>query len=282
MHRVLQRLGHCRRIPFGIRDRIIRAIAPPNAAGRDFTVPFFGQLYAGNLSSFIDWSVYFYGAYEGALLGFLRDCASSGTVFADIGANTGHHTLFMAGRVKQVHAFEPWQPVRERLEARIALNRLRNVTVHPLGLGRDDAALPFAAPGGGKNAGQGTFRTDPGFGDGELLPVANGDRYFTQHGIAPDLMKIDVEGLEPDVLAGLTETIARCRPVIVAEWSPWSRNAGDPADALPHGYRTFGLVNRGDRPYRLEPYDSARHYELVLAPEEARVPMTGPSAAEAD
>jgi hypothetical protein len=40
--------------------------------------------------------------------------------------------------------------------------------------------------------------------------------------LSPSLIKIDVEGMEPDVLAGARETIARCSPYIFTEC--WDEN----------------------------------------------------------
>ena len=77
----------------------------------------FGLNYKGNLSSFLDWSVFFYGAYEKEYLYFLRDLItdSTSTIFIDVGANIGHHSLFMSQYCKEVHSFEPNPNVRERL-----------------------------------------------------------------------------------------------------------------------------------------------------------------------
>jgi FkbM family methyltransferase len=107
-----------------------------------------------------------------------------------------------------VYAFEPWGRVRARIAEKVALNKLHNVTIRATGLGREDAVLPFVTPLD-ENTGQGTFRTDTGVEASETLPIARGDGWFAAHDIRPNLMKIDVEGLEPDVLAGLAETIPR-------------------------------------------------------------------------
>lgn len=43
---------------------------------------------------------------------------------------------------------------------------------------------------------------------------------FDALGLAPDFVKIDVEGYELAVLEGMVETLRRCRPVIMAEANP--------------------------------------------------------------
>jgi hypothetical protein len=46
------------------------------------------------------------------------------------------------------------------------------------------------------------------------------DALVAQRGLEPDLVKIDVEGFEPDVLAGGRGTLTERRPAIVLEWTP--------------------------------------------------------------
>ncbi len=76
---VLRWLGRREWIPFGVRDRVIRHFADPNLqTPNPYEVEFFGMRYRGDLSNFIDWSVYFYGAYEKANLALLRDLARDG------------------------------------------------------------------------------------------------------------------------------------------------------------------------------------------------------------
>ena len=218
-----QALGHQRWIHYGIRFRLARLLlASDIRTRREFEVAFFGLRYRGNIASFIDWSVFVFGAYERGLLQFLADAAHAlagdDAVYVDIGANVGQHALYMSHHTTTVHAFEPYEPVRRRIEEKIADNRLGNILVHPVGLGAADAGLPFYAPVS-FNQGQGTFL--PGIvGTGGApvgeLQVARADAWFPAHGIdRVDLIKIDVEGFEPNVLRGMRAVIERHRPVIV-------------------------------------------------------------------
>jgi hypothetical protein len=86
-------LGHQHYIRRG-RDRLIRRFAQPSANAIPFAVDFFGLVYRGDLSNFIDWSVYIYGAYSRNELLLLRDIAAvlrsaqPNVNFYDIGAST--------------------------------------------------------------------------------------------------------------------------------------------------------------------------------------------------
>ena len=99
--RALRAVGHASFLPFGVRDRLVRAAqSPDNGRDRDFEVDLRGMRYAGHLASYIDWFVYFYGCYEPQVADVLAKLAASlppgwRTVW-DVGANCGHHALLMA------------------------------------------------------------------------------------------------------------------------------------------------------------------------------------------
>jgi FkbM family methyltransferase len=260
---LLRWVGHQRWLPFGLRDRFLRILADPNSLGRaPFTCDFFGLSYRGDLASFIDWMIYFYGAYEGGVLAFLRDCtawAGPGAVFLDIGANVGQHSLFMARHAAQVHAFEPWPEARGRLEGNLAANDVANVAVHPFGLGDVGGDQLFYAPASA-NLGTGSFVADVNLNAAMgKLPLLRGDDAMARLGIERvDVVKIDTEGFEVKVLVGLAETLARHRPIVVFELSQATQaELGDTRAGL---RRLFGsdwqFLTLGEHPerYRLTEY----------------------------
>ena len=94
-------------IPRG-RDRILRmALSPETCQPYSFEVDFFGLRYRGDLSQYIDWLVFMYGSYAYWELNLLEAIseelrkAQSTVNFFDVGANVGHHTLFM-GRAQRM------------------------------------------------------------------------------------------------------------------------------------------------------------------------------------
>lgn len=252
--------GHQRWLPFGLRDRVLRLLADPDRmVATPFAAPFDGGTYHGDLASFIDWTIYFYGAYEGGVLAFLRDCAALAgpqAVFLDVGANVGQHSLYMARRCATVHAFEPWAEARARLERNLTANRIANVAVHPFGLGAQTGDAEFFAPASA-NLGTGSFVPDVNFNAAQgHLPVVRGDEAVARLGIERiDLIKIDTEGFEVKVLAGLTETLARHRPVVVCELSETTlAELGTGHDVSSGLQRLFGdgwtFWDLGDHPER--------------------------------
>ncbi len=212
-------------LPKALRKWIYKRLSKRQAAPDfPFECDFYGLNYSGNLQNGIESAIYFYGAFEKPLLYFLRDSmqglAPAGGVFCDIGANIGQHSLFMSRYAAQVHAFEPLDSVSARLKQHIASNQLTNITVHDLGLSDSNGRLPFFAPTG-SNQGVGSFdaqsqaRGNTPVGE---LAIARGDDYLTAQGISRiDVMKIDVEGFEQKVLAGMQQSLRQLRPLIALE-----------------------------------------------------------------
>lgn len=207
-----------------LRDAYVRAYDYPAHRGNDFwfTVESHGFVYRGKTGNLIDEWVLRSGVWEKFMLLFLEDyVAAAGlkdTAFVDVGANTGQHSLFMATRVKEVHAFDPYPPVLKRLHENIALSKFTNVKVHEVGLGDREAVLPFFASDHG-NDGNGSFRSgDRERAAGGQLRIVAGDEFLKTVPHAPvGVLKIDIEGFEEPALKGLRATMEKHRPLVVVE-----------------------------------------------------------------
>ncbi|PND18620.1 hypothetical protein CN934_26805 [Ensifer sp. MMN_5] len=147
-------------------------------------------------------------------LQMLRDMASRinpGDLVLDIGANVGNHTLYLAAVSKcRVIAFEPNKELSEALQSSVVANSLEGmVEIRQCGVGAisNRAFFKKSAP---ENLGSQSLQT--GSGDIEIITI---DSLKLDGPIK--VMKIDVEGMEPDVLRGAWETISRDRPAIYAE-----------------------------------------------------------------
>jgi len=229
LDRGLRWLGHQRWLRYGFRNRLLRWLRPPErVAEREFEVSFAGLVYPGRTTRLIDWIVYYYGAYELDELELMRALLSGRprTVALDVGANVGHHTLYLASFCAEVHAFEPYAVVADSIHQKIRRNHLTHVHVHAVGLGEADQELDFFAPHG-TNTGTGTFVA----GHEALnnrhvgrLHVVRGDAYVATLALpAVDLVKVDVEGFELATLRGLRDTLRRHRPIVMLELSDSAR-----------------------------------------------------------
>jgi FkbM family methyltransferase len=233
----LRLLGHLNFIRFGVRDRILRYLHNPDTAASEFfEVDFYGHAYPGNFNNFIDWSVFYYGAYareELSLIGNLLEPMEAPVVL-DIGANVGHHSLFAATAASTVHSFEPFANVADKLKEKMARNRLANITLHEIGLGEATGSKLFNPPSA-NNPGTGTFLcADPQVNSLELR-IERGDQYLEERKIdRVDLIKMDIEGFEVFALKGLRDTLQKFRPVCFFEWSQEHRQ-----DSMEDGLQLF-------------------------------------------
>ncbi|THD80630.1 MAG: FkbM family methyltransferase [Phenylobacterium sp.] len=150
--------------------------------------------------------------YEEEHLAVIERHLKPGGVFLDVGANVGNHAIYVAKHCDPgaVIVIEPNPQALVLLRLNLLLNRLDLDTSH-LGVGLSDQerkAEPSTPP---NNLG-GTKMVLKD--DGPLKLVA-GDSLFAGRRI--DFIKIDVEGQEIAVLAGLEQTIAASRPPMFIE-----------------------------------------------------------------
>ncbi len=273
---IMRSLGHQNWIMPGIRKRLIWTIIKLlNISDFDFEEDFYGFTYRGNTKNYIDRFVYYFGAYEKGLLLFMSECLSTkkDKVFVDIGSNIGHHSIFASKFARDVHSFEPYHFVRQRMLDTMKLNKISNIIVHPYGLGEADSTIPFFEPlesnlGGGSFVA--TFSPDNTH-KGLNLEIKNGDSVLNQLDRI-DLMKIDVEGFETSVLKGLTETIKKFRPLIVMEYSIQTKDKlmqePELLKLLQSTYNIKRFRNPNDIPYQLSDgdFEKAGLVDLAFIP----------------
>jgi FkbM family methyltransferase len=149
--------------------------------------------------------------YELDMLKDMQRRLSKGDSVLDIGANIGNHTLFLAVVAQcKVTAFEPNEALCGPLLKSIELNRLANrVSVRPVALGKVTGEGHFAklVP---ENMGAQSITVGKGG-----IPISPLDSLIFSQPIKA--IKIDVEGMELDVLEGGVHRIQTDRPIIYVE-----------------------------------------------------------------
>lgn len=152
--------------------------------------------------------------YEEEELALIKAVFPLGGIFVDIGANVGNHSLYVARFLSpaRVIPFEPNPKAYRLLLVNAGLNGVAGLfDLRHLGLGLSDRSeggygmdwRDRNLGGAQMHAGEGTLRVERG---DDLL-----------EGVRPDLIKIDVEGMEMQALAGLDQTVARARPWLFVE-----------------------------------------------------------------
>lgn len=157
-----------------------------------------------------------YGEWAEDELDLLKGFLKPGDTVLDIGANIGTHTVAFAtfvGPSGQVISFEPQRLVYQCLCANIALNSLMNVIAFQMGVGRQPGVLQlppldYMRPQNFGGVGLSAEET------GETVNITSLANYNPGQCA---LIKIDVEGMELDVLQGAAPLISAYRPVLYVE-----------------------------------------------------------------
>ncbi len=144
-----------------------------------------------------------------------------GSVFVDIGANIGYETLWGAkivGDQGKVVSFEPVPIIASQLSESVIHNKLTNVTLVKKGV--SDVAEKVTI-----------FLNDKDAGSSSILNNQPNAKEFTIETITLDealkdtekidLIKIDVEGYEPQVLYGADMILKKFTPPLVFEYQPY-------------------------------------------------------------
>lgn len=145
--------------------------------------------------------------------------AVKGHTVLDIGANIGNHSLYFALEkgARKVIAFEPVPLTFSILKRNVEINHLEDrIELHNCGLGEENvcATVPSYDT---KNIGGTSLR--PGTDGGIVIRVL--DEMELPDDIA--LVKIDVEGMEPDVVQGAMKMLRAQHPYVMME--SFERNA---------------------------------------------------------
>jgi FkbM family methyltransferase len=182
------------------------------------------------------------------------------TVVYDIGSFEGLLTMFFSRTAKCVVAWEPNPDSRRRIVANLNLNKIGNVVLRDVGLSnvRGECTIAYdpLMPGGASAADTVATQirnTSPHIVEHRIRTVRLDDD-ISEHALpAPGFVKIDVEGMELDVLRGAESTLRSCKPALFielhgADEADKRRNSRAIADALwDLGYRDILHVETGDR-----------------------------------
>ena len=187
-----------------------------------------------------------FGVYEKAETKFFQTACHSGMTFLDVGANIGYYTAIAARAVGpngKVIALEPDPESYKYLKQTIAANAVGNVQAFPFAASDAPATLPLYI----SHDNRGDNRLyQPGANwpkiEVEARPI---DALLAENDIETlDLIKIDVQGYEPKVIAGLSNTIMRSpKLTLLTEfWPKGIRDAGGEACNFLQILRELGLT----------------------------------------
>lgn len=153
--------------------------------------------------------------YEQDELDLILRYLDPGARVLDVGANIGNHTVFLAlfGNVSEIVCIEPNPRAIRILRENILLNRIEQlVNSEYLGIGLNDRS-------GGAELGvspeYNLGLTSLVLNSDGSIPCLRGDELLSGQNF--DFIKIDTEGMELNVLEGLSNIIKSGRPIIFVE-----------------------------------------------------------------
>lgn len=188
-----------------------------------------------------------YGEYAEAELQAYRAFLGEGAVLLEVGANAGYMTVPLArmvGEAGRVVAFEPQPAIHRLLCANIALNGLSRVSCMHAAVGAEEGSIdvPEIDPSQAGNYGAVSLAGGAQGRRSVQVPLVSLDRACG--GLDRlDAIKIDVEGMELEVLKGARDLIGRFRPVIVPENDRLERSPALIAHLLELGYRCYWFIH---------------------------------------
>lgn len=194
----------------------------PVAAPYELTETRHGTMLVNRNDYFMGQSLLAYGECSELELMFLLTLAKQPGLVVEVGANMGIHTVPLARALaregRMLYAFEPQPVIFQQLCANLALNGLTNVRAFPYACGRQNGALMFEIPDYSKPGNFGATRlksVEDAASRQEIVQCVRLDDLLGEALVG--LLKIDVEGLERDVLTGCESILARCHPLLYVE-----------------------------------------------------------------
>lgn len=184
----------------------------------------YGSIIYNQHDEFIGKNIKEMGVWCDSEIDLLKHFLSEGSVVIDAGANYGSHTLAFCkyvGTSGKVYAFEPQRLVFQALCGSVALNSYSNAYLYNAALGSKISTI---------NIPELDFNQSENFGGVSLVDTDKRNKTLSQHYnevsittidslnlTSCNVIKIDVEGMESDVIKGAIQTIKNFRPILFVE-----------------------------------------------------------------
>lgn len=226
-----------------------------------------GYWVASPLADHVGRAIFYCGDLDPKITWVCSRLVRTGDCVLDIGANLGLVTFTLSalvGPLGQVHAFEPAPQMQTFIQDAIERNNVTNVKLHRIALGAQDGELMLSIPR--SNAGAASLvATRQILGSSSVMvPVRTLSSVMANHDVGHvRLLKMDVEGFEPEVLAGAAKFLSRQPPdVLVFELNDSTGNLGQHPTVImlsSLGYGFLGLPMKWTRmrAFRVGPGDLA-------------------------
>jgi FkbM family methyltransferase len=198
---------------------------------------------------------------EQGLLCAMKRFLKKDSILWDIGSNSGllSYHLSQLPEIGELHLFEP-NPKMIKL-AKQALSTWHHARIHPFGLSDRNSIFTLTIPHGHSTMGtleaQSTERTGR---ECQVTCRKGDDLVFNEGFRPPQLIKIDTEGHELAVLAGLKRTIAMHKPIIFFEHI--SLDLGQVMALMPPDYKLHTISDQDGE--LVDPMQGGGHNSVLI------------------
>ena len=203
----------------------------------------YGKMIYNSKDMYVGKSLDVYGEFSEGEVSLFRQFVRSGNIVLEIGANIGAHTVVlskMVGAQGKVIAYEPQRLVFQTLAGNLAINSIANAFCYQKAVGAvaGELLVPLL-----------DFEKENNWGGLSLGAWKNGEavEVITVDSLELPLchfIKIDVEGMELDVLCGAKHTIQQHKPIMYVE-----NDRPEKSDDLIRYIDSLGYDQYWHRPY---------------------------------
>jgi FkbM family methyltransferase len=160
-----------------------------------------------------------YGEFSHLEMDTFAEVINEETYVLEIGANIGAHTVGLAKMCKYIDAIEPQPQIFQNLATNVFINNLPNVGLHNIGLGMEQSCMYVPLTDYNAEGNFGGISLVSSFEEGvsalvEILPM---DSFRDAKYGKNVFVKVDVEGMEEEVLRSGARFIEDHRPVMYVE-----------------------------------------------------------------
>lgn len=185
------------------------------------------------LSGSIDRHILAEGCFEAGVIDLLDElCRKTGYTrrMIDIGANIGNHSISLSHVFDKINCVEPHPVLFKILEANVLINNLGHITRHNIGLANENSSgtLVESETEHGLSRVRERSQLPPEvfglsseqFGIEHTVELVSAEAFVRQFDVDLDrtFIKIDVEGMEEEIMMALGPIFAEFKPLVGFEW----------------------------------------------------------------
>ena len=133
-------------------------------------------------------------------------------VFIDCGGFIGDTAIWARSKnVREIHTFEPEEDIYAILTDNMKTVGAENVHCHNIGIGKENGTASFQIR---DNRAASHIKAQKATSQGRFVEInlTSLDLWCAENNIRPTVIKMDIEGAEPEALAGARETIKKHKP----------------------------------------------------------------------